>query len=266
MSRQRPHAAATLFRGPMYAVIETGGKQYRVEVGTELEVELLDVEPGQSITLERVLLVADGAEAAVGTPVVDGAAVEAEVLGAIAATRSSPSSTARRRADGSRRATARSCTVLRIADIRFGGKSAAEAEGKAQGPRRRPSAEAPRGGRRPPGRRGRSPRREARRSAPRRPRPPTKTARRRPPRPRPRRRPPSRPAKKADTKSTRRRRRPPRRRRQPARRPTKADHGEGRRRRRPRPRRRRRPPRPRRRPTRPPPMRRPSASRTKKDE
>ena len=44
----------------MYAVIETGGKQYRVEVGTELQVELLDVEPGKTITLERVLLVADG--------------------------------------------------------------------------------------------------------------------------------------------------------------------------------------------------------------
>ena len=92
----------------MYAVIETGGKQYRVEVGTELEVELLDVEPGQSITLDRVLLVADGADAAVGTPVVDGAAVEAEVIGATAATRSSPSSTAPRPAAGSRRATARS--------------------------------------------------------------------------------------------------------------------------------------------------------------
>ena len=59
----------------MYAIIETGGKQYRVEVGTELEVELLDVEPGQSITLERVLLVADG-QGAVGTPIVDGASVE----------------------------------------------------------------------------------------------------------------------------------------------------------------------------------------------
>ena len=47
----------------MYAVIETGGKQYRVEVGTELEVELLDVEPGDAITLDRVLLVADGTEA-----------------------------------------------------------------------------------------------------------------------------------------------------------------------------------------------------------
>ena len=44
----------------MYAVIETGGKQYRVEVGTELEVERLEAEAGQSVTLGRVLLVADG--------------------------------------------------------------------------------------------------------------------------------------------------------------------------------------------------------------
>ena len=48
----------------MYAVIETGGKQYRVEVGTELEVDLMEVEPGQEITLDRVLLVADGDESA----------------------------------------------------------------------------------------------------------------------------------------------------------------------------------------------------------
>ena len=64
----------------MYAVIETGGKQYRVEVGTELEVELLDAEPGKTITLDRVLLVADGDDAAIGRPVVDGAAVSAEVV------------------------------------------------------------------------------------------------------------------------------------------------------------------------------------------
>src|SRR3954452_22092960 len=64
----------------MYAVIETGGKQYRVEVGTELEVELLDAEAGSNITLERVLLVADGDEAAIGRPVVADAAVEAQVV------------------------------------------------------------------------------------------------------------------------------------------------------------------------------------------
>lgn len=116
----------------MYAVIETGGKQYRVEVGTELEVELLDVEPGQSITLDRVLLVADGAEAAVGTPVVDGAAVEAEVVGAtrgdkVIAFKYRPK--ARRRVKKGHR---QDLTVLRIADIRFGGKSAAEGQAKAK--------------------------------------------------------------------------------------------------------------------------------------
>jgi large subunit ribosomal protein L21 len=110
----------------MYAVIETGGKQYRVEVGTELEVELLDVEAGQSITLDRVLLVADGADAAVGTPVVDGAAVEAEVLGQtrgdkVIAFKYRPK--ARRRVKKGHR---QDLTVLRIADIRFNGKSAAE--------------------------------------------------------------------------------------------------------------------------------------------
>ncbi len=115
----------------MYAVIETGGKQYRVEVGTQLEVELLDVEPGQNITLDRVLLVADGAEATVGTPIVDGAAVEAEVVGAtrgekVIAFKYRPK--ARRRVKKGHR---QDLTVLRIADIRFGGKSAAEGEKKA---------------------------------------------------------------------------------------------------------------------------------------
>src|SRR4051794_33906163 len=130
MSVLRSHRGRHLFRGPMYAVIETGGKQYRVEVGTELEVELLDVEPGQSITLERVLLVADGADATVGTPVVDGAAVDAEVVGAtrgdkVIAFKYRPK--ARRRVKKGHR---QDYTVLRIADIRFGGKSAAESAPK----------------------------------------------------------------------------------------------------------------------------------------
>ncbi len=130
MSAPVPCPGRALFRGPMYAVIETGGKQYRVEVGTELEVELLDVEPGQSITLERVLLVADGSDATIGTPVVDGAAVEAEVVGAtrgdkVIAFKYRPK--ARRRVKKGHR---QDYTVLRIADIRFGGKSAAESAPK----------------------------------------------------------------------------------------------------------------------------------------
>ena len=64
----------------MYAVIETGGKQYRVELGSEIEVDRMDVEPGQTIDIDRVLLVADGEQAAIGQPVVDGARVSASVV------------------------------------------------------------------------------------------------------------------------------------------------------------------------------------------
>ena len=65
----------------MYAVVTTGGKQYRVEAGSELVVERLAVEPGASITFDRVLLVGDGEAVTVGTPTVDGASVSGTVMG-----------------------------------------------------------------------------------------------------------------------------------------------------------------------------------------
>jgi large subunit ribosomal protein L21 len=65
----------------MYAVIETGGKQYRVELGSELHVELLDATPGSEVTFERVLLVRTATSTEVGTPVVSGAKVTALVVG-----------------------------------------------------------------------------------------------------------------------------------------------------------------------------------------
>ncbi len=65
----------------MYAVVTTGGKQYRVEAGSELVVERLSEEPGASITFDRVLLVGDGESVTVGTPTVDGATVTGTVLG-----------------------------------------------------------------------------------------------------------------------------------------------------------------------------------------
>lgn len=65
----------------MYAVVESGGKQYRVEEGATLRVERLPGEPGGSVTLDRVLLVSDGQTVTVGTPVVPGASVQARVLG-----------------------------------------------------------------------------------------------------------------------------------------------------------------------------------------
>ena len=63
----------------MYAVIATGGKQYRVEKDSLLKVEKLDAEAGSNISFDQVLLVADGADIRVGKPLVDGAKVSATV-------------------------------------------------------------------------------------------------------------------------------------------------------------------------------------------
>ncbi|MCS7049090.1 MAG: 50S ribosomal protein L21 [Verrucomicrobiae bacterium] len=64
----------------MYAVIRTGGKQYRVQPGDTLRVELLDGQQGQEVSLTDVLLVADGDKVAVGRPTVPGARVTAEIV------------------------------------------------------------------------------------------------------------------------------------------------------------------------------------------
>jgi large subunit ribosomal protein L21 len=109
----------------MYAVIETGGKQYRVELGTELEVELLDVEPGQEINLDRVLLVVDGDNSAVGQPIVADAAVSAQV---VRQTRGEKTISFKYRPKARRRVKKghrQELTVLKITDLRLGDKSAA---------------------------------------------------------------------------------------------------------------------------------------------
>ncbi len=110
----------------MYAVIESGGKQYRVELGAEIQVDRLDVQPGDSITLDRVLLVADGEATAVGRPLVDGAVVSAQVVrqergDKIVVFKYKPK--ARTRVKQGARA---DLTRLRIADIAFGDRSAAD--------------------------------------------------------------------------------------------------------------------------------------------
>lgn len=65
----------------MYAVIRTGGKQYRVAPGDVLEVEKLDGEVGDTITLDDVLMVVNDEEVQIGQPVVDGASVTAKITG-----------------------------------------------------------------------------------------------------------------------------------------------------------------------------------------
>jgi len=64
----------------MYAVIESGGKQYKVAIGDRLKVESLNLDPGSSVDLEKVLFLADGDEVRVGSPYV-GSKVEAMVVG-----------------------------------------------------------------------------------------------------------------------------------------------------------------------------------------
>ena len=64
----------------MYAVIVTGGKQYRVEEGQTLKVEKLEVGTGESLDLEKVLMIGNGDDVKIGAPVVEGAKVTAEVV------------------------------------------------------------------------------------------------------------------------------------------------------------------------------------------
>jgi len=64
-----------------YAVLETGGKQYRVTPGATLEIELLDVEAGQDVEIDKVLAVSDGKELKIGMPYVQGAKVVLTVIG-----------------------------------------------------------------------------------------------------------------------------------------------------------------------------------------
>jgi large subunit ribosomal protein L21 len=63
----------------VYAIIETGSKQYRVAEGDVIQVEKLHVEEGKEITFDRVLMVSDGQEVKVGAPVIEGAQVTATV-------------------------------------------------------------------------------------------------------------------------------------------------------------------------------------------
>ncbi|MFH1380308.1 MAG: 50S ribosomal protein L21 [bacterium] len=64
----------------MYAIVETGGRQYRMEVGSTFEVNKIKSQPGSEISLDKVLLVADGEKVSLGNPYVSGASVIAQVL------------------------------------------------------------------------------------------------------------------------------------------------------------------------------------------
>ena len=64
----------------MYAVVATGGKQYKVQEGQTLKIEKLPGQVGEPVTFDQVLMVADGEEVNIGTPVVDNASVTGHIV------------------------------------------------------------------------------------------------------------------------------------------------------------------------------------------
>jgi large subunit ribosomal protein L21 len=113
----------------MYAIVETGGKQYRVKPGDTVAVEKLSAEPGEILDLDRVLLVGgDGDSARVGSPGINGAVVRAEVLAQFRGEKiiifRYKSKVRYRRKTGHRQ----SLTRLRITDILLDGESTIQAD------------------------------------------------------------------------------------------------------------------------------------------
>jgi large subunit ribosomal protein L21 len=108
----------------MYAVIKTGGKQYRVQAGDLLVVEKLDGEPGAQVAFEEVLMIGEGADVTVGAPLIDGAAVSATLVETRKADKIKVFKKIRRqgyrRTQGHRQAE----TVLRVTGIAGAGKEA----------------------------------------------------------------------------------------------------------------------------------------------
>jgi large subunit ribosomal protein L21 len=120
----------------MYAVIETGGKQYRVEVGTELEIELLEEGAGETVAFERVLLVADGEAASIGRPVVANASVSAEILRRDRGPKSISFKYRPKARSRVKKGHRQELTIVRISDIVLDGKSAASDLAKVEEQRR----------------------------------------------------------------------------------------------------------------------------------
>jgi large subunit ribosomal protein L21 len=65
----------------MYAIIKTGGKQYRVEAGLKLKIEQIPADIGSELLIDQILMIADGDNVSMGQPMLSGASVKATVLG-----------------------------------------------------------------------------------------------------------------------------------------------------------------------------------------
>jgi len=113
-------------RKPMaYAIIRTGGRQFRVAEGDTLDVDLLDVEPGKTATFGDVLFFADGKDVTQGNPLVSGAKVTAEVLEQRKDKKVIAFKYKRRKGYHRTVGHRRKLTRIKIKSINFGGKKAA---------------------------------------------------------------------------------------------------------------------------------------------
>jgi len=101
----------------MYAVIKTGGKQYRVAENDVIRVEKLDAEVGSQVALGEILLVGGGGDVKVGTPTVEGASVKADVLDQIKADKIVVFKKKRRKNYRKKQGHRQRLTVLRIREI-----------------------------------------------------------------------------------------------------------------------------------------------------
>jgi large subunit ribosomal protein L21 len=101
----------------MYAVVETGGRQYRVQTGDTIDVERLAGEVGETVELSAVLMIGEGAEVTLGTPILDTARVTAEIMAHKRGTKITIFKFKRRKSYRRKQGHRQSLTALKITDI-----------------------------------------------------------------------------------------------------------------------------------------------------
>tara|TARA_B100000686_G_scaffold346807_1_gene434199 strand:+ start:211 stop:525 length:315 start_codon:yes stop_codon:yes gene_type:complete len=102
----------------MFAVVKTGGKQYRVAKGDVIRVEKLDAKDGDKITLDEVLMVGETGKSKVGTPLVKGASITAEVVAQARAPKIIVFKKKRRQNYRRKKGHRQDITILRVTDIK----------------------------------------------------------------------------------------------------------------------------------------------------
>lgn len=111
----------------MYAVVKTGGKQYKVAQDDVIRIEKIEAEAGETVTLSEVLLVSDNDNVSVGVPFVEGASVTLEVLAQRRARKVIIFKKRRRKSSQRKRGHRQSFTLVRVSGISAGGATKAKA-------------------------------------------------------------------------------------------------------------------------------------------